>query len=69
MAEAGHLDVDTYGSHRQKTVTQFITTRPIMDLCLTAKRRSGSRISKRWWEQDGVDEEGMQMAARGAKRT
>ena len=30
-------------------LAQFITTRPIMDLCLEAERRPGSRVAKRWW--------------------
>ena len=40
-----------------------------MDLCLAADRRPGPRVSKRWSEQDGVDVEGMRMAARKAERT
>ena len=35
MAEAGLKEVDTYIAHLQNTVTQYITTRPIMDLCLS----------------------------------
>ena len=34
-----------------------------MDLCLVAERRMGSRVKKRWWEQDGLDVKGMQTAA------
>ena len=30
-----------------------------MDLCLAAARRTGSRVSKRWWDQDRLDLEGM----------
>ena len=26
-----------------------------MDLCLAAAWRLGARVSKRWWEQDGLD--------------
>ena len=36
-------------------MAQFITTRPILDLCLQAKRRPGARVAKQWWEQKGVD--------------
>ena len=46
MVEAELQEVDTYVSRRQKTVTQFIVTRPIMDLCLVAERRPGSRVTK-----------------------
>ena len=44
-------------------------TRPIMDLCLAAERRPGPKISKRWWEQDRLDVNGMRTAAREAERT
>ena len=36
MVEAGLQEVDTYVSRRQNTVSQFIATRPIMDLSLEA---------------------------------
>ena len=68
MAEAGLQEVETYVSRRQNTVAQFIATRPIMDLCLATEQRPGPRVSKRWWEQDGVDVEGMRTAAREAER-
>ena len=44
-------EVNTYVSHHQNTVTQYITTRPIMYLCLSMDRRPGTRVSKRWWVQ------------------
>ena len=69
MAEVELQEVETYVSRRQNTVAQFIATRPIMDLCLAAERRPGPRVSKRWWEQDGVDVEGMQTAAEEAEWT
>ena len=47
MAEAGLQEVETYVSRRQNTVTQFIATRPIMDLCLATEQRPGPRVSKR----------------------
>ena len=42
---------------------QFIATRLIMDLCLAAERHTGSLVAKWWWEQEGLDLEGMRMAA------
>ena len=36
MAEAGLQVVETYSARHQNTVTQYIATRPIMDLCLAA---------------------------------
>ena len=48
MEEERLQKVDTYVSRGQNTVTQFIVTRPIMDLCLAAERRLGSRVENRW---------------------
>ena len=41
MAEVGLHEVDTYIYHHQNTVAQYILTRPIIDLCLTAKHSQG----------------------------
>ena len=30
-----------------------------MDLCLEAKRHPGTRVSKRWWDQEVLDLVGM----------
>ena len=68
MAEAGLQEVKTYVSCHQITVAQFIVTRPIIDLCLVVVWRTGSRVSNWWWEQDGLDLEGMQMEAWEAER-
>ena len=50
MTEAGLKGVETYVSRQQNTVAQYIATRPIMDLCLAAKRRPGPRVEMRWRE-------------------
>ena len=34
---------------------QYIATQPILDLCEQATRRPGARVSRRWWEQSGID--------------
>ena len=47
MVDAGFQEVETHASCRHNTVTQLITTRPIMVLCLAAARRPGSRVAKR----------------------
>ena len=59
MAEVGLQEVLTYIPHNYNTVTQFIVTRPIMDLCLAAERGPGSRVAKWWWDKDGLELEGM----------
>ena len=37
LAEAGLQEVDTYIAYRQDTVTKYIATGPIMDLCLATE--------------------------------
>ena len=48
---------------RQNTVAQYIVTRPILDLCEQAIRRPGARVSRRWWDQAGIDLEGAKKRA------
>ena len=40
---------------RQNTVAQYIATRPILGLCERATQRVGERVSRRWWDQEGID--------------
>ena len=63
MAAAGPYEVDTYIYHHQNTVAHYIATRPIMDLCLVAEQCPGTRVYKRWWEQEGLYLEGMRTVA------
>ena len=69
MIDTGLQEVDTYVSRRQNTAAKFIVTKTIMDLCLMAERRLGSRATKQWWEQDVLDVEDMCTAAWEAERT
>ena len=62
MTEAVLQEVETYIFCIQNTAEQFIATRHIMDLCLMAERRPGPWVSRRWWEQDRLDVEGMRTA-------
>ena len=55
--------METYISRRHNRIAQFITTRTIMDIYLAAKWRPDPRITKRWWEKDGADVEGLRTAA------
>ena len=50
-------------TRRHNTVAQYITTRPILDLCDRATRRTGARVSWRWWKQAGTDLEGARKRA------
>ena len=58
--------METYVSHFHSTVSQFIVTRPIMDLCLAAEMRPGSQVAKQWWDQVSLYLEGMQVADQDA---
>ena len=56
--EAGFEGIGTYVTRRQNKVAQYIVTRPIMHLYERAARRTGGRVSQRWWEKYGLDLEG-----------
>ena len=55
MEEVGLQEVKTYISRCHNTVAQLIFTRTIMYLFLEAERRPGSRVYKRWWDQESLD--------------
>ena len=65
MKEAGFTDVRTPINRRQKTVAQYIATRPLLDLCEGATQRGGARVTMRWWDQKGIYWE--KAKARGAE--
>ena len=46
--------METFISRCQNKVAQYIAMRLIIDLFLEAKQRPGSRVSKRWWDQEGL---------------
>ena len=69
MSEAGLYEVETYVSCFQNIVVQFISNRPIMDMCMLEEWRPVPQVSRMWWKQEGVDVEGMRTAVWGAKRT
>ena len=66
MKEAAIVRIWTSILRRQNTVTQFIATRPILDLCEKAIRRPGARVPRRWWEQTGIDWKGAREKAEAA---
>ena len=47
LAIVGLGEIVVYIVRRQNTVAQYIATRPIMDLCLTAERKPVMRLSRR----------------------
>ena len=62
MEEAGFEGIRNSVTRRRNTVAQYIATRPIMDLCKRSTRWPGARVSRRWWEQAGIDLEGAKKA-------
>ena len=40
-----------------------------MDLCLTVERSTGSKVAKKWLDQDVLDVDGMRTASWEAERT
>ena len=55
MKEAGFQDIRTSIDNRQNTVAQYIATRPLLDLCEGTNQVGGARLSRRWWDQKGID--------------
>ena len=54
LETVGVDEIGVYIAFRQNTVTQYIATRPIIDLCLMAERKPGLQISRQWWEQPAL---------------
>ena len=50
----GLEEMETYISRCHNTVVQYIVMRPILDIFLEEERRTGLRVPKRWWEQEGL---------------
>ena len=48
-------EVETYILCRQNTVDQYITTRPILELCLETGRHTGAQVSIVWLYQSRLD--------------
>ena len=55
MKEAGFKEIRTSINARQNTVAQYIATRPLLDLCKGTNQIGGARVSRRWWDQKGID--------------
>ena len=69
MAAEDLEEVDTYVLCRQNTISQYITTCPILELCLAADQRTGEGVTRRWWGQGVLDPdwEGGRTSARAMK--
>ena len=47
--------------------TQYIETIPIMDLCMEAEQRLGTRMLTQWWYQECLDLEGVRIVDRSVE--
>ena len=57
MTLAGVKPILEYIRVRQDTIAQYVATRPIMDMCNLALKRSGNPSTRTyWWTQSGVYE-------------
>ena len=56
--EAGCETMELYIWKRQKTVTHYITTRSLLELCEAMERTLGARAGIWWGDQVGINLEG-----------
>ena len=61
--EVGLEEVEAYVLSRHNMAAQYITTQTILGLCEESVQRTVMWVSKRWWEQEGLDLEGARAAA------
>ena len=66
MVETVFEGIEKYIMRRENTVAQYIATQPILDLCEQSARRPRARVSQRWWEQEGLDLEGVKKRSAAA---
>ena len=55
MGESGFEEIRTYVTRRQNMVAHYIATRPILDLCERYTWQPVEMVSRRCWEQAGID--------------
>ena len=54
LAMVGLEHIEVYINRHQNMVTQYISTRPIMDLCISVERNPVMRLSRQWWEKTAL---------------
>ena len=55
MQEAGFEEVGSCVLSRHNTAAQYISMRPILDLCEETVQIMGMWVVKRWWEKEVLD--------------
>ena len=68
MRADGIKDIKIYIYRHHNTEAQYVTTHPILDLCLDVKRRPESWVLKWWWENEDVLFSGRQVGEEGGAR-
>ena len=58
MAETGFEEIGAYIMRMQNTVAHYIATRQILALCERSDQKPGAWVSRRLWEQEGLNLEG-----------
>ena len=51
LEDAGLFSIAEYIARRQRTVAEYVATRPIFDLVMEEERQRGTPATIRWWEQ------------------
>ena len=54
LATVGLEEIGVCIAHHHNMVTQYISTRPTMDLCMEAERRPRMRLPWIWWGQPAI---------------
>ena len=55
--------MEEYIWQHKSTVTQYISTGSLFDLCEGSKKEPGARVGMRWWDQAGINLKGARKAA------
>ena len=66
MSSEGLEELEAYFLLFQNTISQYIATHLILELCLEAERHIGAWVARRWWEQGVLELEGVRLTERVA---
>ena len=50
MEATGLEEVDAYVLLRNNTISQYIDTRQILDMCMAEDERPGAQVKLKWWD-------------------
>ena len=67
LGEAGFEEIRKSVTRGQNTVAHYIATQPILDLYERSTQQPVARVSRRWWEQTGIELEGSRNLAAETK--